>query len=84
MTWTEMFVLFDTAAYRSKEAQHGTNEEALRRAIQRRDKSKAAKAKSKERKEGAGGRRDWSINNTSVISQPSFDQEIKLFKAIAR
>ena len=51
MTWTEMFVLFDTAAYRSKEAQHVKHEEALRRAIQRRDKAKAAKAKSKDRKE---------------------------------
>ena len=46
MTWTEMFVLFDTAAYRSEEAQHVKNEEALKRAIQRRDKAKAAKAKS--------------------------------------
>ena len=33
MTWTEMFVLFDTAAHRSEEAQHVKNEEALKRAI---------------------------------------------------
>ena len=73
MTWTEMFILFDTAAYRTKEAKHIKNKDALRRATQRRDKAKAAKAKSNERKEGASGRRGWSISNTTVISKPTFD-----------
>ena len=45
MTWTEMFVLFDTATHRSQEAQHVKNEEALKRAIVRRDKAKAAQTK---------------------------------------
>ena len=83
-TWAEIFVLFDTAAYRSKEAQHVKHKEALRRAVQRRNNAKEAKAKHKERKGGAGGRRDWDISNTSVISKPTYDQEIQLFKAIAR
>ena len=60
------------------------NEEALKRAIIRRDKAKAAKEKREERKSGTGGKRNWNIHNTSVISKPTFDQEIKLFKAITR
>ena len=84
MTWTEMFALFGTAAYRSKEAQHVRDEEALRRAVIRRDKAKAAKAKGKDRQERIGGERDWNISNTTVIAKPTFDQEIKLFKAIVR
>lgn len=85
MTWTEMFILFDTAAHRTIEAQHVKDRETLRRATQRREKARTANGKmSGESNEEASGRQKWNINNTTVISKPTFGQEIKLFKAIAR
>ena len=84
VTWIEMFALFDTAAYRTNGAQHIRNEEAHKRAIRRRDKAKAAKAKSDEREIDTKGKRNWNIINTSAMTKASLDQEIKLFKAIVR
>ena len=50
MTWIEMFALFDTAGYRTSGAQHIRNEDAYKRAISRRDKTRAAKEKKFDKK----------------------------------
>ena len=45
ITWTELFVLFDTAGYRSPEAVHVKDKEAVSRAAKRRRAAREAQAK---------------------------------------
>ena len=71
-TWTELFVLYDTAGGRTEEGEHVKDPAANVRADKRRAMSKSSKAK---RNKGP---------QQSAIAKPSMDEERKLFKAIVR
>lgn len=72
ITWIELFALFDLTGNRSVNGQHQTNPEATTRAGQRRQKATCARSKKQ------------NLNETTVVTKPSLDEEIKLFKAIVR
>ena len=85
-TWLELFVLFDTGGYRTINAQHIPNPDALERARERRkirgsNGPKASRAK----RRGTGSNDDIDdIQNHAAVAKPTLDQEIKMFKAIVR
>ena len=72
ITWIELFVLFDLTGNRTEVGQHQKDPEATKRAEIRRRNSRCAKHKQ--------GR----LNDTMVITKPTLDEEIKVFKALVR
>ena len=84
ITWTELFVLFDTAGYRSQDAVHVKDKEAVNRAAKRRRAAREAQAKKvgKELKPGKAGVCD--ITQNTVMSKPPPEQELALFKGMVR
>ena len=85
ITWTELFVFFDTAGYRISDGQHVKDGEAVRRAKERREKAKVVGLKTNK----SGNRventeRPWNILQSIAVTEPTYDQELKLVKAIVR
>ena len=80
----ELFVLFDTAGYRTPQAYHITDKQAVQRAATRRKQAREAKAK----KAGVHLRNDEDDSRqaamNSVVTKPSLEKEMALFKAIMR
>ena len=68
----ELFALFDLTGNRSANGQHQKNPEATKRAERRRQKARCARIKK------------LNLNATTVVTKPTLDEEIKLFKAIVR
>jgi len=71
-TWIELFALFDITGNRIEEGQHQKDPEATKRAEKRRRNSRCAKNK------------QGKLNDTMVITKPTLDEEIKVFKALVR
>ena len=67
-----MFTLYDLTVNRSEKGHHLKNPEAEKRAEKRRLKARCAKVKK------------LSLNETTVVTKPTLDEEIKQFKAIVR
>ena len=65
ITWTELFILFDTAGGRTTAGQHQKNPAATERAKKRKSKVKK-----------------HAISDIAAIPKPTYDDEIKQFKAI--
>ena len=84
ITWTELFVVFDTAGYRPRDAVHVKDKEAVNRATIRRKAAREAHAKKagKELKHGKAG--IYDVTQSTVTSKPPLEQELALFKAIVR
>ena len=72
ITWIELFTLFDLTGKRSVNGQHQKNPEAAKRAEKERQKTRCARTKK------------LNLNETTVVTKPTLDEEIKLFKAIVR
>ena len=68
----EMFTLHDVTCTRSEQGQHVKNPAAIRRAEKRRAKARCAKTKK------------VNFSETTIVTKPTLDEEIKLFKAIVR
>ena len=64
--------MFDTGGNRSEAGQHSKNPEATKRAKERKEKARSAKAKK------------MGISDTTVAAKPTLDEELKQFKAIVR
>ena len=73
ITWIELFALFDSTEARSKEANHIKDQEAAKRAAERKSKGVAAKKKQKGRKE-----------HDDATTKPVLQEELAKFKAIFR
>ena len=71
-TWIELFALFDLTGNRSVLGQHHKEPGAIKRAQKRMKKVKCARNKM------------LHLSETTVVSKPSFDEEIKTFKAVVR
>ena len=71
-SWIEVFALFDLAGNRSTMGQHQKNPGALKRAEKRARKARCARNKK------------LRLAETIVIGKPTFDEEIKLCKAVVR
>ena len=67
-----MFALFDLTGNRSTMGQHQKNPGALKRAEKRARKAMCSRNKKQH------------LAETTVIGKPTFDEEIKLFKAVVR
>ena len=72
ITWIELFALFDIAGERTEKGQFQKNPEATRRA----EKRKLASRNTKKKRS--------NLNDTTVVSKATLDEEIKDFKAIVR
>ena len=72
ITWIELFTLYDLNGNRSEQRQHQQNAEATKRAEKRRQKARCARVKK------------LNLNETIVVTKPTLDEKIKLFKAIVR
>ena len=72
ITWIELFVLFDIAGERTEQGQYQKNPAAIKRAGKRKLVSRCAKGKRS------------NLNNTTVITKATLDEEIKEFKSIVR
>ena len=72
ITWIELFTLYDLTGNRIQKGQHQKDPGATNRAEKRRLKSRCAKNKK------------TKISDTMVITKPTLEQELKLFKAIVR
>ena len=72
ITWIELFALFDLTSNRSVNGQRQTNPGASKRAEKRTQQARCARNKKQ------------NLSETIVTAKPSFDEEIKLFRAIAR
>ena len=72
ITWMELFTLYDLIGNRSEQGQRQQNLEATRRAEKRRQKARCARFKK------------VNLNETTVVTKPTLDEEIKLSKAIVR
>ena len=72
ITWMELFIVYDTTGNRSEKGRHQKDPEATKREEKRRQKSRCAKNKKR------------NLSDTMVVTKPTLDEEIKLFKAIVR
>ena len=72
ITWIEFFAFYDLTGNRSVNGQHQTNLGATKRAEKRKQKARCERSKKHD------------LNETTVVTKPSFNGEIKLFKAIVR
>ena len=72
ITWIDLFALFDITGSRTERGQHQKDPEATKRAGKMRGTSRCAKAKK------------GNISDILVITKPTLDDELKLFKAIVR
>ena len=72
ITWVELFALFDVTGNRSEEGQRQTNQATARRAENRRQQPRSAK------------HQKVNLSETTVVTKPTLDEELKSFKAIVR
>ena len=71
VTWAELFILYDTARYRTEEGQHIKDRLAAVRAEQRKAKDKRARSG-----------KNMNFSQNSAVAKATYEQEVTLFKVI--